>query len=234
MAKEKEQNQKTTDTEIFIEKENDSNAVENAVEKNKNVLILGLGILAALIVGGYFLLGSNSEKEKEAQLEIYKAQYYFNKDSLNLAAKGDGVSITGMEDVAEEYSGTKAGNLANFYNGVIQLKQGNYELAIDYLKEFDSDDLLVQARAYSLIGDANMELGNTDEAISAYKNAVDYKPNSAYTPGYLMKLTTALESNGNNEEALKAYKRIVDEFPASQEASTAKKYIAKLEIAAAN
>ena len=39
------------------------------------------------------------------------------------------------------------------YAGVSYLKQGKFELARLYLEDFSSSDLLIQARAYSLVGD---------------------------------------------------------------------------------
>jgi len=43
------------------------------------------------------------------------------------------------------------------------LKQGKFEDAIEYLKKFNAGDLLIQARAYSLIGDAYLELKDNED-----------------------------------------------------------------------
>jgi hypothetical protein len=47
---------------------------------------------------------------------------------------------------------------------------------------------LVQARAYSLIGDAYAEKKSFGDAIDYYKKASEYKSNKFFTPSYLMKL----------------------------------------------
>jgi hypothetical protein len=56
---------------------------------------------------------------------MFQAVRYFESDSLNLALNGDGNNL-GFLQIVEDYSGTKAGNLANYYAGVIYLKQGNF------------------------------------------------------------------------------------------------------------
>src|SRR5690606_3114897 len=123
---------------------------------------------------------------QEAQNQMFQAVFYFEADSLDRALNGDGNNL-GFLDIAAEYGITKAGNLANYYAGVSYLKQGKYELARLYLEDFSSDDLLVQARAYSLIGDAYMEEKNYEEAAKFYHKAAEYKPNKTFTPIYLMK-----------------------------------------------
>src|SRR5690606_28229546 len=109
---------------------------------------------------------------------------------LSLALNGKGGN-EGLLSIADNYSNTKAGKLANFYAGVALLKEGNFDEAISRLKNFSSSDLLLQARAYALIGDAYMEKGEFKEAISYYKRAADYKSNQYFTPGYLLKLGLA-------------------------------------------
>jgi len=126
---------------------------------------------------------------------------------------------------------TPAANLANYYAGVICLKQGKFPLAEYYLKDFKSNDLLVQARAYSLLGDAYMEQSKFDEAAGAYHNASTYKPNKYFTPSYILKEALAYEKLNQNDKAIAAYDRLIKEFWDAQEVNTAKKLKARLEAA---
>ena len=51
----------------------------------------------------------------------------------------------GMLDIADTYSGTNAGNLANYYAGMAYLNMKDYVNAIEYLNAFEStDDVLGQ------------------------------------------------------------------------------------------
>ena len=205
---------------------NDSEIVQK-LQRNRNILI---GVVAALVllVGGWFGYSYYKQtKNEEAQTYMFPAVYHFEADSLNKALKGDGIN-DGLETIADEYSMTDAGNLAQFYAGVAYLKKGQFDNAINYLKDFKSSDLLVQARAYALLGDAYMEKGQAAEAINYYEKAADYKANSFFTPQYLMKLALAQETNNNTSEAIGTYDRIINEYPNSAEITNAKKYKSKL------
>jgi tetratricopeptide (TPR) repeat protein len=153
--------------------------------------------------------------------------YYFESDSLDLALNGDGNNL-GFVDIATEYSNTNAGNLANFYAGAAYLKQGRYEAARLYLEDFKAKDLLVQARAYSLIGDSYMEEENYEQAVNYYRKAASYKPNKYYTPTYLMKEALACEKLNDTAGAKKAYQTIIDNYWESAEFQNARKFIARL------
>lgn len=192
-------------------------------EEKKNIITyIGGGILAviALVFFGKYYLTSQNE---EAQNTMFQAVYYFEADSLNKALNGDG-SNPGLVEIADGYGLTKSGKLASYYAGVCYLKLGKYDEAIDYLDNFSSDDILVQARAYALIGDAYMEKTDYENAISYYKKASNYKPTKQFTPDYLMKLALACELNKDYTGAIDAYNIIINEYPNSMKIADAKKY----------
>lgn len=197
--------------------------------KKNRTLVFGIGgVIAAIIVG---IAGYNyyiTDKNKSAQEELFQAQYYFEADSLGLALNGDGNSY-GFLEIMDEFSGTKAANLSKFYAGASYLKLGDYESAVRQLKSFSSSDYLVQARAYSLIGDAYMEMDDFKNAASYYEDAADYKPNEYYTPVYMKKLALALELSGSNSEAAEVYGEIVSKYPKSTLIHEARKNQARLE-----
>ncbi|MBL6446887.1 tetratricopeptide repeat protein [Fulvivirga sp. 29W222] len=204
---------------------------EEFVAQNKG-MVFGVGAVLALIVAGFFgFQYYKSSQNTKAQNEMFQAVHYFESDSLDLALNGDGNNL-GFLDIVEEYGISDAANLANFYAGASYLKKGDFESAILYLEDFSSDDLLVQARAYSLIGDAHMEKGDYEKAASFYKKAADYKPNKYFSPRYLLKAALAHEKNNNKEAAIEAYSTIISKYWDSNEFQTAKKYKAKLTLSA--
>ncbi|TLM95625.1 cytochrome C biosynthesis protein [Hymenobacter jeollabukensis] len=211
----------------------DPNALANRLEdselfvrRNKNIVFGLLAALVLAVVGGFGYYTWRQSQDDKAQATMFQAVNYWEADSLRKALKGDG-QAPGLEAVASEYGGTKAGNLANFYAGAASLKDGKYQQAIDYLEDFSSDDLLLQARAYALIGDANMELKKYKEAADYYQKAADYKANEYFTPGYLMKLAVAKEMQKDYAAAGTAYDKIVNDYPLSPEANEAKIYQAR-------
>jgi predicted negative regulator of RcsB-dependent stress response len=225
MAKKEESKDLLENPEIIQEK---LEGIEHWVEKNPKLLIGVVGVIV-LAVGGFFgyryWIGN---QDAQAQKEMFQAVRYFEADSLNLALNGDGNNL-GFLQIVEDYSLTEAGNLANFYAGAIYLKQGKFPLAIFHLEDYKANDLLVQARAFSLIGDAYMEQKNYEDAAKYYEKAAGYKPNKEFTPVYLMKAGLAYEKLNNTDKAKAAYQKIIDKYWESSELQNAKKFKAKLE-----
>ena len=184
-------------------------------EENKSTT-LGAGIVLIALVAGFFgFQWYKNSQDVEGEKKLYKAVYAFESDSLSAAAKE-------MAKISDEFGGNTQ-NLSDLYLGITLLKQGKYDQAIEKLKNFSSADLLVQARAYSLVGDAYAEKKSFGEAIEYYQKAADYKPNKFFTPTYLLKLALAFEANKQGKEALDAYSQITDKFPESAESIPAKK-----------
>ena len=200
---------------------------EELIEKNKNLLLGVLSVIALVIAGifgyRYYMDGQNDE----AQIEMFQAVFYYEADSLDLALNGDGNNY-GFLDIIDNYGGTEAANLARFYTGSAYLKQGQFEDAVEYLKDYSSSDLIIQPRAYALIGDAYMELGNYSYAAENYQKAADYKPNKYFTPIYLKKAALAYEKIADYQSALECYTMIVEDFWDSSEVFEAKKQQARL------
>ena len=201
---------------------------EDFVKKHKNTLIGVFAAIALVIAGVFAYYSYKKSQEEEAQKAMFQAVYDFEADSLDKALKGD-ARYKGLAAISEEYSGTKAGNLANFYAGVAYLKKGQYKEAIEKLEDFSSDDLILQGRAYCLIGDANMELGNKKEAAEMYMKAANYKANEYFAPQYLMKAGGAYEAEKNYKEAADVYNQIITKYATAQEVNDAKKYKARAE-----
>ena len=225
MAKKDKNKDLLENPEVLAEK---VEGVEHWIEDNPKIVFGVLGALV-LIVGGYFgfryYVGT---QEQIAQKEMFQAVHYFESDSLDLALKGDGNNL-GFEQIIEDFGMTDAANLANYYAGAICLKQGKFQLAIYYLEDFSSSDILIQPRAYSLLGDAHMELKDYETAASYYNKASSYKPNKFFTPSYLMKEALAYEKLDQKAKAIAVYQKIIDEFWDSTEYQNARKYKAKLD-----
>jgi TolA-binding protein len=206
----------------------DPDASEDFVRNNRNLLLSILAVVVLAVVGAFGFYTWRNQQDSKAQASMFRAVNNWEADSLNKAVKGDG-KAPGLTTVASEYGSTKAGNLANFYAGVAALKQGRYKEALDDLEDFSSDDYLVQSRAYSLMGDAQLELNKPKEAADLYAKAADHNANEFFSPAYLMKEGTARELAKDTEGALKAYDRIITEYPTAQEVGEARQYKAKLE-----
>lgn len=225
MAKSEEKKDLLENPEILAEK---VEGVEHWIESNPKIVFSVLGVVI-LIVGGYFGYRYWTGTQDElAQSEMFAAVRYFEADSLETAMNGDGNNL-GFKQIIEDFPRTDAGNLANFYAGSICLKQGKFPLAILYFEDFKSDDQLIQARAYSLTGDAYMEQKKYEEAADFYTKAANYKPNKYFSPTYLMKAALAYEKLNQKEKAIKAYQEVIEKYWESSEFQNARKYKAQLD-----
>jgi TolA-binding protein len=201
--------------------------------KNNSKVLAGILAVAVVLIGGILFFQINTENQNEkAQAEMFQAVYFFEQDSVDYALNGDGIN-KGFLAIVENYPRTDAANMANLYIGSIYLSQKNFKDALTHLENFSSDDFLVQAKAYSLVGDANLELGNTDTAIAQYTKAARTNENKFMSPKYLAKLAVAQEEAGKVEDAIKTYTEIEEKYYESFEYAAARKHKARLEGLAA-
>lgn len=199
------------------------------IEQNKKSLSI-IAIVIVALIGGYFAYKNwyVAGEEVKARVEMFKAEALFAQDSLDKAINGDLKTGTiGFSQIVEDYGITASGNLAEYYLGICYLKKGQYEEAIKHLEEFNSKDLIVAPIATGAIGDANMELGKTDEAITYYLKAAEQSNNKFTTPIYLKKAAMANEEKKNYADAVKLYERIKNEFAESDEGRDIEKYLAR-------
>ena len=202
---------------------------EQFIVDNQKYISVVVGVIVVLILIFFgFQRYYIQPKTVDAQEQMFMAQKYFESDSLDRALYGDGNSL-GFIDIADEYSFTKPGKLANYYAGICFLQKGDYKKAIEYLEGFDSDDHMVGPMATGAIGDAYMELGEGDKAITYYLEAAGQDDNDFTAPLFLLKAGQAYELKEDYDNALDVYNRIKDDYKMSNEGRSIEKYIARAE-----
>ncbi len=202
---------------------------EAYIEKNRKTLTIIASAIFVLFAGYFgFTRLYLFPLEQEASELIWKAEYYFEQDSLDLALYGDGNHF-GFLEIADNYRLTSYSTVANYYIGLIYLQQGEYELAIDHLRKGQLDDAVAGAVAIGAIGDCYVELGDYEKALSQFKKAASHSANQFTAPIYMMKAALVYEELGNFSKALGLYKDIKKKYPESTEARSIDKYIARAE-----
>ena len=116
--------------------------------------ILGTIAAVVIIIAGFmgykhFISEPNEMKASEA---LFKGEQYFGADNFETALNGDSIGYKGFLKVADEFSGTAAGNLANAYAGICYAQLGKYEDAVKYLDKFSAKDQLVSPAILGTIG----------------------------------------------------------------------------------
>lgn len=226
--------QESTTAEVFSSLDEGASRSEEWVSKNQNY-ILGAIVVIAICGLGYLAYNQFVVKPKEtsAANEMYYPQQYFDqalasttaKDSLFTLALEGADGKYGFLDIIEEYSGTKAANLANYSAGMSYLNMNNYQEAITYLEDFSSEDAILGALAKGGLGDAFMQLDQPSDALGYYEAAISHSNNEYTTPKFLYKAgVTALEM-GDKNKALGFFERIKSEFPKSENANSINAFI---------
>lgn len=203
---------------------------EQFIESNQKLLTIVIGVLVVVILGffGYKKLYVQP-LEEEARSQMFQAEMYFEQDSLYKALNGDGNAL-GFIDVSDDYGLTKAGNLANYYAGICYLNLGEFENAIDYLKDYSLDDQIISSMALGAVGDAYLELKDMDAAAKYYKNAAERNDNEFTAPTFYLKAAMTYELLEDYKGALKMYQAIKDGYENSAEARDIDKTITRLEL----
>jgi tetratricopeptide (TPR) repeat protein len=221
-----EKNSKTA--EVFSTLDATASKTEDFVAKNQRIIIGVVGAIALLTVG--YLTYQKfvaAPKQDEAATEMFVAQQNFQKatdgvssDSLYKLALNGSEGKFGFVKIADEYSGTDAGNLANYYAGIAYLNTGKYTEAIDYLGKFKSDDIVLSALAKGAIGDAYSQNNQPKDALENYIKAAEANKNDFTTPRFLLKAGKTALALGNKVDALKYFTDIKENFDASPEAAS--------------
>ena len=202
---------------------------EAFIETNKRPITIA--VLAIVVIFGAYVGYKKlyvQPQEAEAQELIWKAEYFLEIDSLDKAIIGDGGNF-GFEYIADEYSGTESGNLANYYLGAIYMKKQDYALAIEYFKNSTAGGIVPNAQTLGNIGDAYVELEDIDQAISYFEKAANASGDDYTTPMYLIKAGIAYESMGEYAKAADAYRRITVDHPNCDQILDVKKYLGRAE-----
>ena len=198
---------------------------EAFVLKYKTAIVGAIVAVVVLVVGSILYNSYVAEPaEKEAAEALFPAQTLFNAGSFQEALDGDGANL-GFIAIAEDYSSTKSGNLANAYAGMCLAQLGRYEEAIPYLKAFDGDDQMVAPAVLGTLGNCLAQTGDNSGAISKFIDAANEAENNTISPYYLMQAALMCEQDGNTSKALKLYEQIKADYPTSLQAVDIDKYI---------
>lgn len=210
-------------------------SIDNALSRSEqfienNQKSLTIIVVAVLVILGIYFGYKNwylAPMEEEARSQIFNAEYYFERDSFRLALEGTENDL-GFLEIADQYSASKMGNLANYYCGICYREMGQYELAIDYLKKFDAGDQMVTPTAYGAIGDCYVELNDLGEAAKYYEKAASFSVNDFITPVFNKKAALVYVEMGEYQKALKLYQQLKADFPRSADARDVDKEIARV------
>ncbi len=204
---------------------------EEFIRKNQKTLII---ILCAILVIILAIFGLRKwyfqPRETRAASEMFAAEQWYAQGDFQKALDGDDTH-RGLLSVIDKYGCTKAGNLAKYYAGIANLQLGNFQEASKWLGKYKGKDAFTGSIAKMAQGDAEMELGNTDNAIRHYLQAAKNDKNEITTPSALFKAGMGYLMLEKNKEALDCFQQIKDNYRESTEWNDIDRYIAIAENA---
>ena len=189
-------------------------------EKYKKAIIGGVVAVVAIIVcvilvNNYYL----EPRSNEASTELAKSQELFDAQQYDKA-------LTGFQKVANEYSSTDAGNLAQLYIGLCQANLGKWQEAVNALENFSGKgDQMISPAAEGALGNAYANLKQYDEAVKHLTSAAKMADNNSLSPTFLIQAGEILESQGKKDEALKLYEEVKEKYFQSMQYQSIDKYI---------
>lgn len=224
----------STTAEVFNTLDETASKSEKWIQKNSKPLFYSL-IGVVVIFLGYLAYNTYvvEPNELEASNELAFPRKYF--DEASTAGSGiDSLLTLGLEgadgkygflDIADSFSGTNAGNLANYYAGVSYLQMKNYEKAIEYLEKFKSDDALLGPVSLGAIGDAFSDINQPEQALEYYEKAANKKDNDFTTPLFLYKAAQTAMELKEFDKAVTLFSKIKSNYPKSDQGTDIEKFI---------
>lgn len=189
-------------------------------EKNKKAIIAVIAAVIVVVVGvilcnNYYL----EPRANEASTELAKSQELFNQQQYEKA-------LPGFQKVANDYSSTDAGNLAQLYIGLCQANLGKWQEAVNALESFSGkDDQMISPAAEGALGNAYANLNQLDKAVEHLRKAAKMADNNSLSPTFLIQAGEILESQGKKAEALELYTQIKEKYYQSMQYQSIDKYI---------
>lgn len=200
--------------------------------KYKKAIIAGVIALIAIVIALISFKSCKDNRLVEASTEIANSQQLFdnaaamfNSNNYEKALKGDTINpqkiVPGFLQIADKYSNTKAGNLANLYAALCYAKLEKWQEAGQYIEKFDpQNDVLVSPMAIVAKGDIYSNLNQPDKAVEAFKkaaklaeSATEHGPNLSVYPLAMKKAAIVLISQKKNDEALQIFKDLKAKYP---------------------
>ena len=202
---------------------------EQFFENNKKTIFGCLIAIIVIIAGGMLYNAKVAQpRQIKAAEAIFMGEAYFINGDYQTALSGDAYGFEGFENLAGQYSSTKAGKLINLYAGLCYAQLDSMEIAQKYLEKFNGNDKMVGPAALGALANCYATNGQVSKAAATFEKAAKKADNNLLSPFYYFQAGQMYEAADKSAQALKLYKLIKVKYPQSTESQDIDKYIARL------
>ena len=197
-------------------------------EQKKNIGI-AVGAVVVIAVGAFLFVQSREAKNVEAATKLGTVYSYYDNSQFQIAI--DGVperKITGLKSIVEEFGGTDAGNIAQFYLANAYFQIGKYDEALGNFEDFSAGQSYLVVSRLAGIASCYEAKGEYEKAAEQFEKAAVSYPKDVDAAANFNNAANNYMLAGNNDRALELFKKIKKDYPTSQFARDADRYIQKL------
>lgn len=196
--------------------------VETFITKNNKKIIAAV-ILIVIAVCVFLWMNYNEQQKDEAGLSAHRSVE--SKDLIN--ADSADLMLAEFEAYMSEHEGHTP-VIASFQTAIHAYNTQDYNKAIQYFSEYESNDEIFNARAKACIGICYVNLGDYENALQSFEAAVAIN-DGIWTPEYAFYAGLTAEMLENKEKALENYNFIKNQYPDSYRGTEIDKYIGRVE-----
>jgi TolA-binding protein len=181
--------------------------------ENREKFLWGLGILALLILAGFWFMNSRKEKDAEAETILTRANLELQTGQVPLA-------LQNLRLLVEKHSGTRPGREGFYYLANAYFQLGDYQQAEHYYGEFlkrSGNAPVIAASAYAGLATCLELKGKNKEASGNFAKAVEAARGNSQTPDYLVGAVRTHAALGDSAKARQFFARLKKDFPIYRE-----------------
>jgi tetratricopeptide (TPR) repeat protein len=184
---------------------------------------IAFAVAAVIIIGGGFLIYNSSQGERRNPEAGMLHTQAMGLISMGRFQEAEGILV----DLTSRFKNTREGKIAVYYLGIINYHSGQFQVSLDFFKEFlgmaGRDYLLVPSARYGAACSAE-GLKDYAQAQVFYKKIISNEDSPFYHPAFLSYArVTGLV--GDKEQAVELLEELLEKEPPNDIAMDAQFYI---------
>jgi tetratricopeptide (TPR) repeat protein len=193
----------------------------------------GITAVIAIIIVIVIYVNNKKANDEKAATELGKIFSIYDRgtsDPKQYQTAIDGQperGIMGLKSIVDNYGSTSSGEIARFYLAQAYMNLDKIDDALKNFDSFSSDNDILSSSAEAGMAACYERKNDLDKAASYYEKAAKIASDQNSTPEYLNSAALCYGKIGEKGKAITILKRIKKEFPKSQVAREADRYISQ-------